>query len=70
MKVKAIHHPDQRPSEPNSKFEIESREDYALALDRLKALEAGERSDDEEAEVSALKKAVRAWDRWHDRKLA
>lgn len=70
MKAKAIHYPDQRPSEPNSKFEIESREDYAVALDRLKALEAGERSEDEQAEMSALKQAVRAWDGRHDRKLA
>ena len=69
MKVTASHPQGERPSEPKSKFEIESREDYALALGRLKALGAGERSEDEEAEMSALKKPVKIWDGRHDPKF-
>jgi len=62
MKAKASHPQGERPSEPKSKFKIESQEDYALALNRLKALEAGERSEEEEAEAAALKRAISVWD--------
>ncbi|MDR6872166.1 hypothetical protein J2Y55_003182 [Bosea sp. BE125] len=47
------------------RIQIETSEDYALALKRIKALNGSQRSQSEEAELEALNQAVRRWDRRH-----
>ncbi|CAH1672552.1 conserved hypothetical protein [Hyphomicrobiales bacterium] len=65
MKAKTDHQQDGRPSEPAPRFELETQEDYALAVDRLNALEAGQQSEGEVAEADALRAAIKAWDGRH-----
>jgi len=49
-------------SPAKAEFKIEAQEDYALAVDRLKALEAGHQSEEESVEAEGLRAAIEAWD--------
>ena len=51
-----------RESELATKLVIETQEDYALAVDRLKALQASHKSEEDRAEARALKAAIKTWD--------
>ena len=65
MKTHVQHDPAERASEAPMRIQIETSEDYALALKRIKALNGSQRSQSEEAELEALNQAVRRWDRRH-----
>lgn len=62
MKTTIKHGPESCRSDPPT-FTIETIEDYALALRRLKALTVQDGSSAREA--AALKDAIRAWDAEH-----
>ncbi|AOO81578.1 hypothetical protein BHK69_14935 [Bosea vaviloviae] len=65
MKTHVQHDPAERASEAPTRITIETSEDYALALRRIKALNRSQRSQSEEAELEALNEAVRGWDSRH-----
>ena len=65
MKTRVQHDPAERASDAPTKIQIETPEDYALALGRIKALNRSQRTQSEEAELEALNQAVRRWDRRH-----
>jgi hypothetical protein len=65
MKTRVDHDPAERASEAATKIQIETPEDYALALKRIKALNRSQRSQSDEAELEALNEAVRGWDSRH-----
>lgn len=65
MKTHVHHDPADRASDAPTRIQIETPEDYALALDRIKALNRSQRSQSQEAELEALNQAVRRWDRRH-----
>ncbi len=52
--------------EDRARFRIETIEDYELATQRIAALDAATRGEDEERERDALIEAVQQWDRKHD----
>jgi hypothetical protein len=65
MKTHVQHEPTERASDAPTRIQIETPEDYALALRRIKSLNGSQRSQSEEAELEALNRAVRGWDRRH-----
>jgi hypothetical protein len=65
MKTRVQHDPAERASEAPTKIQIETSEDYALALKRIKALNRSQRAQSDEAELEALNQAVRSWDNRH-----
>ncbi|WNJ88548.1 hypothetical protein [Bosea sp. 685] len=65
MKTRVQHDPAERASDAPTKIQIETPEDYALALRRIEALNRSQRSQNEGAELEALNQAVRSWDSRH-----
>ncbi len=65
MKTHVQHDPAERASDACVKIELDTSEDYALALRRIKTLNRSQRSQSEEAELEALNEAVRDWDNRH-----
>lgn len=65
MKTRVHRDPAERASDAPTRIQIETSEDYALALRRTKALNRSQRSQSEEAELEALNGAVRGWDSRH-----
>ncbi|CAN7655384.1 hypothetical protein LJR009_005953 [Bosea sp. LjRoot9] len=65
MKTHVQHDPAERASDAPTRIQIETSEDYALALRRIKTLNRSQRSQSEEAELEALNEAIRGWDSRH-----
>lgn len=64
MKTNVEHKPGDAHS-GTPKFTIETQDDLALASQRIAALEAAVRGDEEERELAALQEAIRDWREKH-----
>ena len=62
----AVEHGAHAGETDRARFRIETVEDYELATQRVAALDAAMRGEDEERERGALVEAVERWDRRHD----
>lgn len=61
MKTRVLHSSNNRGSEASVDFVIESPADLELAINRLKALNAGQKDESISSEARGLQEAIDSW---------